>query len=82
METRGIGWAIKQMRNGQQVLRRLWLGHEMYLKLVPGYRGTGKCDPGGLREHLPYIGVKIPGNKFAPWIPSQAELLAEDWETL
>jgi hypothetical protein len=31
-------------------------------------------------ELLPWIGMKTADNKFVPWLASQTDILAEDWE--
>lgn len=36
-------------------------------------------DPGRI-ELLPWIGMKTADNKFIPWLASQSDILAEDWQ--
>ena len=36
MDEQGIGWAVKQMQNGDRVARSGWNGKGMFLFLVPG----------------------------------------------
>ncbi len=75
----GIGWAVKQMADGQQVQREGWNGKDMWIALVPGVaHGLGN-DPGGSRERPPWVGMRTADNKFIPWLCSQADLLAVDW---
>ena len=33
-------------------------------------------------EGLPWIGMKTADDKFVPWLASQTDILAEDWEVL
>lgn len=33
-----------------------------------------------LLELAPYIGMKTADDKFVPWLASQTDVLAEDWE--
>ena len=80
MDIQGFGWALKQLRGGYKVQREGWNGKGMWLTLVDGYRGGGHDSPGGSREHLPWIGMKTADNKFVPWLASQTDMLADDWQ--
>jgi hypothetical protein len=64
--TNGIGWAVKQMHNGAKVRRAGWNGKGMFLFLVPG--STFK------------VIMKTAPDYVVPWLCSQADLLATDWE--
>ena len=33
-------------------------------------------------EVAPWIGMKTADNKFVPWLASQTDILAEDWEVV
>jgi uncharacterized protein DUF2829 len=77
MELHDIGWAVRKLRLGEKVYRTGWNGPNQYLKLQ-------QCD-----EHskmtLPYVymvidhGERMPSD-LVPWLCSQTDLLAEDWE--
>ena len=75
----GIGWAIKQMRDGARVRRQGWNGKGMWLKLqVPDEHS---------KMTLPYVYIEYPIDHIAypegsrvPWLASQTDLLAIDWE--
>jgi hypothetical protein len=57
----------------------------MWLKLVQvtGYSVTTELAYGGERpELLPWIGMKTADGKFVPWLASQTDLLANDWEVV
>jgi hypothetical protein len=83
MGLRTFGWALEELKNGNRVSRPGWNGKGMWLKLVPGKEhGLGADDPGGTREHLPWIGMRTADNKFVPWLASQTDVLAEDWDTV
>lgn len=77
MET--MGWAIKQMHQGLSVRRSGWNGKGMWLKLqVPDENS---------KMTLPYIYIEYPEGHAAypsgcrvPWLASQTDLLATDWE--
>ncbi len=68
----GIGWAIKQMHNGDKVCRAGWNGKGMWLALqVP--------DEHSKMGH-PYIYMSDVAGKLFPWNPNQLDLLAMDWQ--
>ena len=67
----GIGWAIKQMHNGQRVTRPGWNGKGMWLALqVPDAHS---------KMTLPYIYMKTAQGDLVPWLASQTDILAMDW---
>ena len=67
-----IGWAVKQMWDGQAVTRRGWNGADQWLKLqVPdAHSKMGK----------PYIYISPVDGELVPWLASQTDILAIDWE--
>jgi hypothetical protein len=67
-----IGWAVKELQNGNIVCRSGWNGKDMYLKLQrPDARS---------KMTLPYVYMKTAQGDFVPWLCSQTDLLATDWE--
>lgn len=67
-----IGWAIAAMRAGNFVVRAGWNGKGQYLGLqIP--------DEGSVNK-LPYVWIMTVQGKRVPWVCSQTDLLAEDWE--
>lgn len=70
MET--IGWAVKQLHNGSRVARSGWNGKNMYLELqVPDMNS---------KMTLPYVYMRTAQGDLVPWLCSQTDLLATDWE--
>ena len=70
MET--IGWAVKQLHHGQRVARSGWNGANMYLELqVPNVNS---------KMTLPYVYMRTAQGDLVPWLCSQTDLLATDWE--
>lgn len=66
-----IGWAVKELQQGGHVTRKGWNGKGMYLYLIPG-----------VSNWLPYVCmITVQGNKV-PWLCSQTDLLATDWEEI
>lgn len=72
METHGIGWAIKQMQNNYRVSRSGWNGKGMWIAL--------QVPDANSKMSLPYIYMKTADNKLVPWLASQTDLLAIDWD--
>lgn len=80
-----FSWALERLKAGGRVARRGWNGKGMWLVLVPKeHWGLGSAVPfdwGDVRNHLkPWIGMKTADNGFVPWLASQTDLLADDWE--
>lgn len=84
-----FGWAIKQMRNGERVQRAGWNGKGMFLFLVPG--STFKVNRAPLLgiyaegteiNYQPHIDLKTAQNTVVPWLASQSDMLATDWEVI
>ena len=78
-----FGQAIEALKNGKRVSRKGWNGKGMFLLYVPSEK-WGIIDKIGLGipkgNLLSWIGIKTADNKFVPWLASQADMLAEDWE--
>lgn len=86
----GIGWAIKNMHNGSRVRRAGWNGKGMFIAYQPGYpdgvpinantsRAMGLPE-GTFVKFDPYIMMRTVTGSCVPWLASQTELLATDWE--
>ena len=75
----GIGKAIKLLKNGFRICRKGWNGKNMWLELqVPDENS---------KMTLPYIYIEYPVGHVAypegcrvPWLASQTDILAEDYE--
>lgn len=66
-----IGWAVKQMQNGSKVVRSGWNGKNMYLGLqIPDEHSANT---------LPYVYIITVTGDRVPWLCSQTDLLANDW---
>ena len=69
-----FGWALHRLREGCKVTRDGWNGPGQYLELQ-------KPD-----EHskmtLPYIFITTVQGDLVPWLASQTDMLAEDWNTV
>jgi hypothetical protein len=68
-----IGWAVKQMHNGDKVRRAGWNGKGMWLEL--------QTPDAHSKMTLPYVYMSTAQGDLVPWLCSQTDLLATDWET-
>lgn len=86
----GFGAALSALRDGVKVARAGWNGSGMYVVLQAGYpdgipingntaRATGLPE-GTVVRFRPYLLMKTVDDDFVPWVASQTDLLAQDWE--
>ena len=84
-----FGLAIEAMKHGAKVARAGWNGKCMFLFLVPG--STFKVSrppllgiyPDGTEiSYCPHIDMKTADGKVVPWLCSQTDALAEDWQVI
>lgn len=70
-----FGWALGHLRNGKKVCRNGWNGKGQWvaLRLVDDGETVSKMT-------LPYIYISTAQGDFVPWLASQTDMLAEDWE--
>jgi hypothetical protein len=73
-DIQGIGWAVKQMQDGRRVARFGWNGKSMHLELQ-------RPDTNG-KMTLPYVSMRTAQGDLVPWLCSQTDLLAVDWEVV
>ena len=74
MENLTIGGAVNALREGKRVARSGWNGKGMWLELqVPDTNS---------KMTLPYVWMKTACDNKVPWLASQTDLLAEDWNVL
>jgi len=86
MKNGDFGQAIRQLKDGKQVVRAGWNGKNMWLQLISPdcwlvTIGIVPNDTAGL-DLAPWIGMRTADCKFVPWLASQTDVLAEDWEVL
>ena len=82
-----FGDALVALKAGGKVARKGWNGKGMFLFLVQG--STFKVNrppllgiyPEGTEvNYCPHIDMKTVDGKIVPWLASQTDVLAEDWE--
>jgi Protein of unknown function (DUF2829) len=71
-----IGQAIRRLQSGDKVAREGWNGKGMYLFLVRDWDTRDGLD----QPTLPFVAMKTVNGGVVPWLCSQTDLLANDWE--
>ena len=67
-----FGQAIQALKEGKKVCREGWNGKNMWLNLqVPDEHS---------KMSLPYIYMFTADKNQVPWLASQTDMLAEDWQ--
>lgn len=72
MNSNSIGWAIEQLEQGNRVCRSGWNGKGMWLEL--------QRPDAHSKMTLPYVYMSTAQGDLVPWLCSQTDLLATDWE--
>jgi Protein of unknown function (DUF2829) len=68
-----IGQAIEILRDGARVRRSGWNGKGMWLELQTPDKHS--------KMTLPYVFMSTAQGDLVPWLCSQTDLLATDWES-
>lgn len=82
MEFTDFGWALHQLRNGKRVQRAGWNGKGIFIELQRPDESSKMTSPyifidtTGLQTENP----DAPKSRV-PWLASQTDMLAEDWQT-
>lgn len=78
MEQQDFSWALRKLRKGYRIFRTGWNGKGLWLEL--------QRPDAGSKMTLPYIYMCYPNDAKntpgarVPWLASQTDMLAEDWE--
>ena len=80
-----FGQALETLKKDKIVARKNWNGNGMWLRLV--HEDEYFLEERSERSYFnpaaklaPWIGMLTADNKFVPWLASQTDILAEDWE--
>jgi hypothetical protein len=84
--------ALRACKDGRRITRAGWNGPGQYVVHQAGYpdgiainantaRATGIAQ-GTVRAFAPYLMLCNAQGVFVPWLASQGDLLAEDWQTV
>ncbi len=89
MTTLTFGGAVSALKSGSKVARTGWNGKGMFLFLVAGSTFTVSRPPllgiypeGTVVNYCPHIDMKTADGSVVPWLASQTDVLAEDWQVL
>ena len=84
-----FGDALHMLKLGKKVARAGWNGKGMFLFLVPGSTFKVSRPPllgiyleGTEISYCPHIDMKTADGKVVPWLCSQTDALAEDWQVI
>jgi Protein of unknown function (DUF2829) len=87
-----FGQALDGLKLGSHIARDGWNGRGMWLAYQPGYpdgipinANTSKATRlpvGTVCKFLPYIMMRTVDGSFVPWLASQTDILADDWNIL
>lgn len=87
-----FGVALDFLKEGHKATRAGWNGKGMFVVLQKGYPdgvpiNANMAEATGLPEGTvckfsPYLMLRSADGSFVPWLASQTDLLAEDWEIL
>lgn len=82
-----FGTAVRLLKTGKKVAREGWNGKDMFLFLVPGSRFKVNRAPllgiypeGTEISYQTHIDMKTAQDTVVPWLASQTDVLAEDWQ--
>lgn len=84
--------ALNLLKQAKKLARAGWNGKNMFVVLQKGYpdgiainkntaEATGIAE-GTIKKFLPYLMFMTADGDFVPWVASQTDLLAEDWQNL
>jgi hypothetical protein len=84
-----FSWALDMLKSGRRVYRESWNGKGMFLFLVAGSKFKVNREPllgiypeGTEINYQPHIDMKTVDGTIVPWLASQTDLLATDWELI
>ena len=81
--------ALNRVKDGKKIQRRGWNGKGLYVVHQKGYpegipinKNTANAlglEQGTVCKFRPYLTIKSVDGAFVPWLPSQSDLLEDDW---
>lgn len=85
----GFSAALIHLKDGGCVARQGWNGAGMFIFLVGGSTFTVNREPlksilgeGTQVNYHPHIDMKTADGTIVPWLASQTDILAEDWQVV
>lgn len=85
-----FGGALEALKAGQRVARSGWNGKGMWLLLVQGddwdftdcMWSSDRASRLGFLRLDRWVGMKTADGGFVPWLASQTDILATDWQVV
>jgi hypothetical protein len=87
-----FGQALAAVKAGSKIARQGWNGKNMFVVFQPGYpdgiainRNTAEATgipEGTVCSFRPYLMMRTVDGEFVPWVASQSDLLADDWQAV
>jgi len=83
-----FGTALIALKEGKSVSRTGWNGKGMFLYYVPAAEYPAMTEiakaafPSGMVPYGAYIAMKTAQENVVPWLASQTDVLAEDWQVI
>lgn len=81
--------ALELLKAGEKVARAGWNGKDMFIFLVPGSTFQVNRPPlmgiypeGTEINYHAHVDMRTADGQIVPWLCSQTDMLAEDWETV
>lgn len=76
-----FGVALALLKDGKKVARKGWNGKGMWLILIKDWTvSTDYVEHVAGLVGLDFIAMRTAQDGFVPWLASQTDVLAEDWE--
>ncbi len=86
-----FGMAIAALKQGKKVARAGWNGKGMFVYFVGEAKYSARQNPLGtmvgvfpddMVPYRSYIAMKTAQNDVVPWVASQTDILATDWQVV
>lgn len=74
MEEQDFSWALKQVKAGKKIQRDGWNGK--------GLTVQAQYPDGQSKMTLAYLYIEYPDGKRCPWLASQTDIMADDWNVV
>ena|SRR5688500_18975160 len=76
----GFDFAIRALKNGKRVAREGWNGKSMWLRIPGPYIVKNGNGVDSIHTSMSFIEMRTAQGQFVPWLASQTDMLAEDWQ--
>lgn len=92
MSNLDFGDALERLKAGDRVTRAGWNGKGTWIALSPGFTLTPErvfsepvaaaidASVTGVGTFRPYLMMRTVDDEYVPWVASQTDILADDWE--